>query len=636
MLSTAPRYEDDGDAETMITDVKPKRGRPRKKATQNSDDLLMAGAIGPSDEPVPISDVPTTTDELAKSDAAPAPVARGNRRPARTLRKVAQNEAQTKVLDGLKQRMAATARGQRAKETTTSDAAAPSSESLPATIPARNASTRKTSNVNAERSEFSLSPSPPPPGKLSAVKAKRSSIAQPGSVLRTQSTPAVETSILALKNFKRRPRQPSMLAMVQQRTASARPSAVHTDIAIEDSSIYDLDLDLDDEDDFAPEAEGTPLNTAKNKRKSSASTGSRAKRRRSAMDDAPDDAGGDTFAAPDEDEIVVAARSSSRRAETPQPVETSDAQTARAPSSSTPPTEHSSPNEDREVEDVEVIVPSTERDERDESEREESVVIPSTDRSTRGKRGAGTGVRDNANDVEHSGIDVPNGTMAEPASSSPIREEPRSTQYNLDMADPVTQVSPPRVRTKAKKQKPVSTATLQSLLPKRRKVLKPRQRKSEYDMASESDDEDEVLDVSHLENDEDELGGEVRRRAPSKARGKAASGKKAGKGSKAATSAVRQSTAARSRKASAPPVSKRNSRTYGRGANSDKENDEASEFFEEADESILPDVSISMQDAASGKELEQAKQKFAEVDDWDMEFESMSQEDHRSSSQGWR
>ncbi|CZT19522.1 uncharacterized protein RCC_05373 [Ramularia collo-cygni] len=630
--SPAPRYEDDGNAEAMVKDAKPRRGRTRKQTRQDSDDLLMAGAIGPSDEPAPPSDVPTTTDELAKSDSATAPAAKGNRRPARTIRKVAQSEAQTKVLEGLKQRMAATARGQRVQEAPRTEPIDPvaSSDSFPAIAPARKTALRKSNDIVPERSEFSLSPSPPPPGKLSTVQGKRSSLTQPGSVLRNQSTPAVETSILALKNFKRRPRQPSMLAMVQQRTASARPSAAHTDLAIEDSSMFDLELD--DEDDFAPEAEGTPLNVAKNKRKSTASTGLRAKRRKSTIDDTQDNTGGEPFVTADE--IVVAVPSSSQRAETPQPAATSDAHNAQVPSSSTPPTEPSFAAGSLGAKSADVMVPSTERE---QSEREQSVAIPSTERSSGSRRGAKRIARVGTIDADESGIDTPNGTMAEPASSSPAQEEMRNTQYNTDMADPVTQISPVRSRAKAaKKQKPVSTATLQSLLPKRRKILKPRQRKSEYDMASDSEDEEDVvLDVSHLENDEDELGGETRRRAPSKARGKTST-RKSGAGKKVAAHAARQSTVARSREAAELSIAQGRRRTYGRDAIADKENDEEFEAFEDADESILPEECISMHDAIRGKELEQAKRIFAEVDDWDMEFESMSQEDHGSSSQGWR
>lgn len=621
----APRYEDDGNTESMVTDAKPRRGRPKKQAQQDSNEMLIAGAIGPSDEPASVSDMPTTTDELAKSDAPPPSFAKGNRRPTRTVRKVAQNEAQTKVLQGLKQRMAATARGQRTKVSTSSaplDVAAPSLESLPAAASARNASTRKSRELT--RSEDSKLHSPSLPEKLSANKGKRFPLTQPGSVLKAQSTPAVETSILALKNFKRRPRQPSMLAMVQQRTASARPSAVHTDLAVEDSSIYDFDFE--DEDDFAPEAEGTPLNVAKKKkRKSIPQIQSSVKRRKSTTEDAQDDTGGDCF--PAAEEIV---RSSSERAETPPPAVYSDIYAARARSFSTPPSEPSSSNRLLISQGGQPIVPST--DMAHLRERDQNIVqVPSTALAQNLES------RDPYDNVENDGsiIDALNGTMAEPASSSPTHAiAPEGSQWYAETADSPKQVSPARI-SKPKKQKPVSTASLQALLPKRRKALKPRRRKSVYDMGSESGaEEDAVVDTSHLEDDEDELGGELRRRVPSKARGVWSA--REPRASKAAASKARQQLAARSRKASIQPASKAGARTYGRTTILDKENDEAFDLFDEADGSILPDVSMSMHDAASGKELEEAKRMFAEVDDWDMEFESMSQEDHRSSSQGWR
>ena len=77
-------------------------------------------------------------------------------------------------------------------------------------------------------------------------------------------------------------------------------------------------------------------------------------------------------------------------------------------------------------------------------------------------------------------------------------------------------------------------------------------------------------------------------------------------------------------------------RTYGRASAvtaSDKENEnEASSEGEEGE----ANTSLSMREVAHSKELEEARRKFAEVDDWDLTFESMSNEDHRSSSQGWR
>ena len=176
-----------------------------KKVQQSSDELaITSGPPDHDDETAqPSSQIATTTDELAKSDDVPPPTAKATRRPPRTARKIVHNDAQNKVLEGLKQRMEATARGQKGKQAVAppvSDPVQPSSD----TLIAPKAAPAKPTEMNTERSDFSLSPSPPPPGKLSSVRGPRSSIAQPGSVLRAQATPAIESSLLALRNFKRR------------------------------------------------------------------------------------------------------------------------------------------------------------------------------------------------------------------------------------------------------------------------------------------------------------------------------------------------------------------------------------------------------------------------------------------------
>ncbi|KAJ4363178.1 hypothetical protein N0V83_010298 [Neocucurbitaria cava] len=73
---------------------------------------------------------------------------------------------------------------------------------------------------------------------------------RPPSAIKVGATPAHERSILALTNFKRRARQPSLLRMVQQTT-----------------DIEDNDRDNTDSfefDDFLPHAESTPLNVKRN------------------------------------------------------------------------------------------------------------------------------------------------------------------------------------------------------------------------------------------------------------------------------------------------------------------------------------------------------------------------------------
>jgi len=70
----------------------------------------------------------------------------------------------------------------------------------------------------------------------------------PASALRVRSTPAAEASILALANFKRRPRQPSIIRQVQ--------------LASETGDRYDFD-------DLEPEDESTPLHLNKRRTRSS-------------------------------------------------------------------------------------------------------------------------------------------------------------------------------------------------------------------------------------------------------------------------------------------------------------------------------------------------------------------------------
>lgn len=67
----------------------------------------------------------------------------------------------------------------------------------------------------------------------------------PPSTIRVGGTPAHETSILALTNFRRRPRQPSLLRMVHQ-TTDVEGAGANSD-------------DGDDLDDFHPDDESTPL-----------------------------------------------------------------------------------------------------------------------------------------------------------------------------------------------------------------------------------------------------------------------------------------------------------------------------------------------------------------------------------------
>ena len=629
-------FPDSDKTEGLIKESTKRRGRPRKSA-HDSDELVMAGGLGQKEAEAPRSDLGATmTDELAKSDAPAPPTAKANKRPPRMTRKPIQNEAQSKVLDGLKKRMAETARREVGKKGATvaqkrvSIEAGPSSDVLtaaPVTV-------RKPVVPAQDLSEYDIEDSPPPTGK-------RSSLAKQSSSLKPRSTPAMDTSVL--KNFKRRARQPSMLAMVQQRTMSARPSMANATVAQEDPSIYDFDAgEGEDEDDFAPEAEGTPQHMTKVKRKSEGSSskkpvakaaakaksapaskkrksaeadvssgsleGLRAKRRKSMTVEQPPEPAEDDIIVPESQPVERRSSTETARHPTPIPLETSGIQVVNSSQSTPPPAEPASPELRGETPVADFAVPSTE-EYNDE-------VQPDLD--------------DDLPDDPLQG--APNGTMAEPASSSPISDDfPSGTQ-----ADPVTQLSPQPIKAapkKAAKAKPISTATLQNLLPKRRQPLKPRHRKSEYDFDVESDGEGE-LDTGHLDEDEDELGGRRRRQTkvtPAKSRRKTAAAGKSTK-SKAAQNA---------RKSSAVPQANKAVKTYGRAAAvtiaSDKENEDDPGVLEEEDDStdVLPEKT-GAKAAARSNEIEEARRKFAEVDEWDMEFESLGDEEHRSSSQQWR
>lgn len=591
-MRKAPRgqlYEDKDDLDGLVKTRKKPAGR-RRKGVQNSDNVVIAGGLGSEDIP------PSTTDELAKSDAPTLQTVRT--RPSLVIPQTSRHKSMEPI-------------------------------------------------ATVERSGLSISPSPPPPGRLSSVH-KRSSLALPGSELRSHGTPAVESSVL--KHFKRRPRQPSMLQMVAQHHASARPSAVNFAAAVDDPSAFDL---LDDDDDMSvPEAEGTPLKMhkkgnplveAKKKKKKhhapKAATDSslvvskkrtsdeafslnvlKTKRRRAVP--APPRTDDDLHS--NISLNIGNAQSSSVRQTTPLRALASDIQVINSSlsnPSSTPPTEHS-------LTDQEQTNPA-----------EADLAIPSTENEQTITRHLAAGA------------DFPNSTMAEPASSSPEPLIPVAVRSQLDhsadsstQADPLTQVSPSpekmRKSDRSKKSRPVSTAMLQSLLPKRRQPPKSRHEKSEYDFSSGIEDEAEALDTVHIDEDEDELSGRLRRQTKIKTPAPLSCRESTAKSRPPAKSRAGKGPPKSTRKTTAPmPSTKESTRTYGRAGRdasaADKENEPYNSASDD-DEDTTDMPEVSMHEVAHSKELEEAKRKFADIDQWDMEFESMSAEDHRSSSQSWR
>jgi len=645
--SQVPVYENDGDADDLVKDARPKRGRG-KKAAQNEDELVMAGGLGPARkqrETLLATDQPVTTDELVRSDRTAHSSAK------REARKSSVATGQARKMGAVNDRSSA-ARGTQGPAGSLVSPAQPLDTS---SNPLRGRSSRLTAHRPPEtlhdRPEFSLSPSPPPSDKAQSVKTNRTPVVQPSSGLKAQSTPSLEHSMAALKNFKRRPRQPSMLQMVQQRTASARPSAVYVR-ADQDPSMVDL---IDDFDDFAPDAEGTPLHLSRIKKLAVASKD--ISKPSSDIPPSASEAGGARKRKSNQLETssssVSAPSAKRQRTRAAFRANTADLDLASSPPS-LPRQPTAAPSNDSHTrsserpasnEGVQSGLPDVGSEIADDADMPaEGPVIQVAATQQPITREHDTHVqRNNARPIENQY--TPSDTMAEPVSSSPIGS-PRVQSQPTDLAvEPLTQPSPPakRGRTgKEAKSKPMTTATLQSLLPKRRQPLRPRQRASAYDFEFDSNENDEDEAVNP-EGDDEPRAKRHQRRSTTKARAKT------NKPSTALTSkAIRRkgaplgqtAVAAKGRKSTAASKSGKSSKTYSRSAaaTSDKENqDEAGfESLDEDDESALPDTSISMIEAAQSKELEEARRKFAEVDDWDMEYESMSIEEGRSSSQNWR
>lgn len=465
--------------------------------------------------------------------------------------------------------------------------------------------------------------------------------------------PAAETSMLALKNFKRRPRQGSMLEMVKHRRSSVArqslaASVVQQQDEQEDTSVFDLgSASEDDEEAFAPEAEGTPIQLSKTRKSTSArkpasvaksdapaSSAKRNKRKSGDIEESSHSA-------------LDALRKKHRTSE-PSHVEDEElpAVDHTAHSTDNVLSDHrQSPIPDRTASEVQVVNSSPQHSSPLTSPassrgilgaRHDDFTVPSTEEQERAQT--------DLEEREDNQLDIANTTMADPASSSPIASPIPETQRTDIYADPQTQASPPppeapKTRNQANKKQTanLSTASLRALLPRRTHKPQPRPRRTEFDISSDEEDEATAFDTTHLEDDEDELNSRPRRQTKAPTQSK--------------TNKKKPTTTTKRKPTKAPPAKKpttsttttkapnqaktKATRKYGRGTTSDKENaggNESSSSTEQGEE----DTTLTMHEIAHSKELEEARRKFAEVDEWDLSFESMSNEDHRSSSQNWR
>nr|POE54492.1 hypothetical protein CFP56_41430 [Quercus suber] len=636
-------YENDGDTAELVKTVRSRRRLP--PGSRDSGDMLMAGGLGALERQPngAINEAPRASVNNCLGDGrSEQENARTHRGPSRISKTPASRMAQSRAKEALMKRV-----GDLAKRTSTStdNARAPSMELLrssersqggaPATVSTRHSASK------LELYGDSLSLSSPPSDKSNSARNGHSSFKQQGSILRQRNTPAAEASVLVLKHFKRRPRQHSMLHLVQQHANNAALQAP-TETLPDDASPYNLppDSEIDEvEDDFLPDAEGTPVQRLKSKPSKSSDEVSTSRRgERHVQSSSKRKAEG--VESPPSRHV---AHNSKRRRSTLENAGTGlhDELPSESLTFMSSPRSQASPQH-RMISVVQVInssplsarfsVPSSPEAQHDNTNPK--ITIPSTEEQ---QGSVELGVQ--SKDV-HRGLndahEPPNGTMAEPASSSPppeghampLSKEVESVDCNAKPANKLGQRA--KARSKAK---PLSSAALQSLLPKRRQRTKPRVRRSEYDIAG-SEDRSSQND-GELATDEDELNLRPRRRQTTShstknrpsttARGKP-------RPSKVAPVTKRKTPAAPSRKPAA--TSRSAIKTYGR--TSDRENDDQ-DFTDDEQEDVssaLPE--ISMYEATKSKELEDMKRKFAEIDSLDMDFETVDLEDRRSSSSQWR
>lgn len=388
----------------------------------------------------------------------------------------------------------------------------------------------------------------------------------------TRGTPAVG-SALKLANFKRRPRQSSILGTAR------KPRNYQSDMGEDD----------DEEDDFNPDDESTPLNLSKTRSMTNSS---------------------------------AAAKSSSSRKRKLSAVQVSQSQSS--------PSRNPSP-----FRSVEETVPATgplddeEEDENLEPTSPQEAPLPSIEGSAPPEPMSETMALPQSSSSAPSSpepvLPVPRGRGRQPVRGRRTKTPPARTQDSPISSPPSLTHSPnrpymstnnPTTRKVPPPPSTYSTAQLQDLLPRRRR----RTTRDPFDIPI-SDGE---VDTSGLASDDDELSHlNVRGRRPRSTLSRTPAPAK--KGPKA--------------KAASKPASKTIPRTYGarRNTTSDKENEEL-----DPDDSLAPlrdDGNESPENSQElekrvGKELKKAARKFQEVDKWELEFEDVTPDTSSPANEG--
>lgn len=582
----------------------------------------------------PQHDGANDVEEPAEKEATPKAMARGRARPPRTVKKTVQSEANKAALEGLKKRMQEDAR--RAKK---GDAPAPETEqavtseiegNIAAAAEVQAAPGLPPTNVSPTHNRARAAPSTKQKKTTSTLQRKAPGSVQrgppgtvqraaPGSSIKVQSTPGVENSVLALANFRRRARQPSLLQMVQN------PELAQDINDTTDFTDFTLGGD-DDEEEFAPYDESTPLQVSRaqlhTQQEPAQQTPSRA---RSVTPVTAHHTEGDA-AEGDQDSLYGATplpsprpalKSTTRKRKSDaldddrsllphSEIQIPRSQPSPSHRSSQGPAEY---NHDPEDEDD--VVPAT------------APLISATP-SPQPSHGRGQTQPQSHDESQISS------TFADPMSSPPASPSSPQTQRQPPVPSPNTTRNPRG----EKKMKPLTTATLRAMLPKRR-IHRAAAQRNDYDIPSSS--------FSSDDRGSDDVAPKARRKGPA-ARGNQnktgalspAINRKPMSRKAATTTAVKRKQATQQQQQQQPK------KTYSRAVtiSSDKENGSSSPLTSleshDSDTSTPPDTSIeTIQGAATAKlglkavkrvspsgELKDRKAFFEEVDQWEMEFES--------------
>ena len=440
----------------------------------------------------------------------------------------------------------------------------------------------------------------------------------PGTGLRMQGTPAVETSILALANFKRRPRQPSILQNVEP----------------------DLeDNDDDDEiEDFQPDDESTPFLTSKSISQVQVVPSSPPLSASSSSESLPVSSSRKRKLTPLE---VQVPRSSPPEARSSPATERQS--TKERPSSIIQDDDHEALPQQLESHHNRELTPkiwsdtmapplsSSPSQQSPHSLRLSSARVRSAASTAQTKR-----KQPSRNPTTKPTDDNNNDNHEDPSNPSPTTRNKRPTK-------------PPKTR------QPLSTATLQSMLPRRRR----RAPLDAFDIPSSDAELDTTTTIALRDADDDELAhlpanrlGARKRPAEATARLSKVSPKK--RSTTAAAAAAKKSASSVAKKATATATAAATAtktRTYTRHRRlSDKENNipnprnasledanhaaaapSSSPLSSPADDGTSEGIERRGEGRGRGEELKTAAKKFRLVDRWELEFEEVT----ASSSSPW-